>query len=408
MKIHLYKKLPIKWLLIVALILTVLSNWSYGNSYPIYVMITLLLAVLVYGEAFVHVTKKINLGEVLALMTVLVSLCAVFLGGLTVNAVKSCIMINISVLLPLAISSMEIDFEAGEKQICRAEWVGAAVVLLLPYMPGRWNSNSLGILIFQCATIGFLGFYLSTQKKYKLLALVYLAFCYAEVLSTGSRNSAMIMLLCLCLLLLPKKLLEVGWFYRLIYISAMLATVFAPNIMEFVFSNPQLMEKIEQFTSSFSDKAWGMDSHLNIILYVKNIFEDQDLLTRLLGQGVKSYHTHNLFYQSMFPYGIVGTACLYLFYAWIFELAYKLYKRNHDRLALACSVILVGHFLLQCAEVYMFGIESPFVLAFVPAGLILIRWNKWKHKNKTLPACQQLSENQYQAEKTMFESRPVR
>lgn len=368
-------------LLIWAAILTGLCGFAYGYSYIIYAILTLSLAALVYGIFFSHLKRKININELLLIMTLLITLPSA-IRHLSQGGVKSYVMINISLLLPLAISYMDIRYQNLPEQICRAEKIVFIVMLLLTQLPGEWNSNSIGIQYFICANVGFLGIYLSRNKRQKCLAIAFLSACFFMILSTESRNTGLIMLACIVLLLLPAKWLKKRWLYRLIYLGAMAATILAPYIMDFVFSSNVLMMHLLNFTSKFSDKGWSMDSHLAIILYVKDQFMRQDVYTQVFGTGMKLHLAHNLFYQCLFSYGILGTAMIYVFYIRIFETAFKLYKYHNNKLVLACAMAMVGHFLLQCAEVYMFGIESPYILAFVPAGIILHQYRLMKESHR--------------------------
>ena len=66
----------------------------------------------------------------------------------------------------------------------------------------------------------------------------------------------------------------------------MLATVFASDVMTYVFDNDELMKQLVEYTSSYSEKAWGMDTHLDLLIEVRGNFAELGFFTRLLGEGI--------------------------------------------------------------------------------------------------------------------------
>lgn len=62
---------------------------------------------------------------------------------------------------------------------------------------------------------------------------------------------------------------------------------------------------------------------------------------------------------------------MYISYIIIFEIGHKLIVEYNDTVIIGCCIILIGHFLMQIGEVYMWGSESAMVISLLPAGLIL-------------------------------------
>lgn len=234
-------------------------------------------------------------------------------------------------------------------------------------------------MIFSGISVAMLWFKFSTRIYSKIASVTYLGYATTLLLLTGCRNAGMVIIACFALLLLPNTFYKNRLIFRSLYIIPMLLTIVAAEFMKYVLTDAQLMNDVLSFTTSFSQKAWGMDTHYILLEKVAQRFQSFDLITQLFGKGIKTYHTHNLFYQCLLFYGYIGTCLIYIIYIYIFEVAFKLIRQFNDTIALSCFIILVGHFLLQVGEVYMLGAETANLMALLPAGVILQRWTKLKH-----------------------------
>lgn len=361
------KKISLQNLIILSYILSIICGWTYGNSYIGYALLSIGFAIFAYGNFIFNVIPRCSKIEFM----VIVILYITCLTSLLNNGVKSMIMVNISLVMPFAFSYLNINYRNIHKQIIFSSLINFLLVILMLRSREGWNSNSLAFMIFNGISIGFIWFKVTKNIISKICASIYLAVASLLLLSAGSRNAGIVIAICVLLLLIPNKILREKWLYRMIYLSAMLATVLASDIMAYIFENEEIMQQLVKYTSSFSEKAWGMDTHLTLLLSVKNNFSELSFFTQLLGEGVKTQHTHNLFYQSLYFYGYLGTMILYTMYIIFFEIAYKLIKKYNNNMIVGCYVILIGHFLMQIGEVYMWGSESAIVISLLPAGLIL-------------------------------------
>lgn len=363
------KKISLQWLLIISFVVTVICSWSYGNSYYLYVCTTVLLAGFSYFKFLSHSINGMTKIEFIVLCILAVN----FFAGLFNGPLKSVVMVDISLLMPFVLSYFNITYQISEKQLVRLAIVNLLIIILLSLNSNMWNLNALAIVIFCGISVGFIWFEYSETIKSKIVAVVYMAIAVFYLLSTECRSAGLVIVFCIVLLLIPRKILENRYIFRLVYFGAILATIFSLNIMEMIFNNIKILGHLIDFTSLFSDKTYGMSSHLQILEFVRGEFEHLDILSRLFGQGVKTQNCHNLYYQCLFFYGYLGTAFIYGFFVFIFETGYGIYKRSKDKLILACCIALIGHLLMQCSEVYMYGLETNFMITAVPAAIILNR-----------------------------------
>lgn len=379
-KISIKKYGTIQSLFIYGFLITVISNWAYGNSYLLYSIASLSIAAYAYLFFFLNIKKKESFKmRMLMLFLIFVN----FLVALWHGDLKSSFLTNISLIMPFTLSFKYYSYTDIEKQIIRASLFCLGIVLLIVLFLGEnWNSSSLGIMITIGTSVGYLWLILAKTIKSKIFASLYLFVSALFVFNTQTRNSALILMLIYVLLIIPKKFYQNTYFFRIIYIVAIVSTIIAPTIMEFVFNNPSLLNFITDFTTSISDKTYGMSSHLDVILYVQSCFNHFDIFTKIFGEAVKEYHSHNLYYQCLVFYGYFGTIIIYSFYIYLFEIGYKLFKKYNDKVALGCCIILISHFFMQCAEVYMHGLETTFVAVAIPAALIMNLNRKYKNFNK--------------------------
>ncbi|MCM1066926.1 MAG: hypothetical protein NC418_05040 [Muribaculaceae bacterium] len=278
---------------------------------------------------------------------------------------------------------MNINYQSFERQLIIASLINLAIIQLLFTNIYLWNSNSLAFMIFSGISVGMIWFKFSTGFLSKICSISYLAYATTFLLLTGCRNAGIVIMACFVLLLLPGGFYKNGLIFRTLYIAPMIMTIVAGEFMQQVLSDPKLTEELLAFTSSFSEKAWGMDTHYLLLEKVTQRFHNFDIITQLFGMGIKTYHTHNLFYQCLFFYGYVGTFLCYTFYVYVFEIAYKLIKLYNDTIVLCCFIALIGHFLLQIGEVYLLGSESVNLMALLPSGIILQRFVFRNYVKKT-------------------------
>lgn len=370
---------PFGVIAVICYIFTVLIGWSYGNSFPLYVSVTILLAIWVYYRFFVKRSIPFNPNIILIIKAIL---CVTLLTSIINGDMQSCVMVNVSLVFPLAFCTFDIDYRHFERQLIVVSLINLVIVNFLLATPEIWNPNSLAFMIFSGISVGMLWFKYTVKTVSKIGCIIYLGYATSMLLHTGCRNAGIVIIICFVLLLLPVRLYKSALIFRMLYISSMLLTVIAADFMELVLTDDQLMDELLSYTDSFSQKAWSMDTHYLLLESVTKIFHSYDILTQLFGMGVKTYHTHNLFYQSLFFYGYVGTLLIYIFYVYVFERAYRLIKDNDDIIALGCAIVLLGHFLLQIGEVYMLGAETCNLMALLPIVVILQRQIKNKNANK--------------------------
>lgn len=365
--------IPFGYLAIICYIFTIITAWSYGNSYAYYVVVSVVMAIFAYG-AFFSNRNQINRNIKQIITLVLFGSLAM---GLINGDVKSSIMVNISLLMPISLSTLSISYDNIQKQLLYASIVNLGLILLIGRNFASWNSNSLAFVIFCGVSIGMMWFKTAEGFKQLVCSSVYLMFATTLLLAAGSRNAGIVIIICYVMLLVPKRIYSDLSLFRITYITALLLTVFSVDFQMYILNDAQIMDNLQAYTTSFSNKAWGMDTHYILLKAVTSKFSSLDLFTQLFGTGVKAAHCHNLFYQCLFFYGYVGTTLIYLFYMYVFETAYKLIHYNNDIIVLSCFIILIGHFLLQIGEVYMLGAETANVMSLLPAGIILQRWNQY-------------------------------
>lgn len=370
-----YKGILFSALAIICYLCTIVTGWSYGNSYAIYVIVSIAMAIFAYAAFF---SNKNRINRNIKCIIILVLFGSLGLG-LRNGDLKSSVMVNISLLMPISLSTLNINYDDIQKQVFYVSIVNLGLIILLGSNFEYWNSNSLAFMIFCGISIGMMWFKISKRIIPHICSTVYLIFAMSLLLVAGSRNAGIVILVCYFMLLIPERIYKVKIIFRTIYIATLLLTVFSAAFQLYILNDAQIMDSLLSYTSSFSKKAWGMDTHYILLEAVSLKFASLDWFTQLFGTGVKAGHCHNLFYQCLFFYGYVGTTLIYVFYIYVFESAYKLIYNYKDIIALSCFIILIGHFLLQVGEVYMLGAESANVMSLLPAGVILQRWSQYKH-----------------------------
>lgn len=366
------RKLSFGLFAILCYLCTVITGWSYGNSYPVYVAVSVAMAIFAYSRFFLGKSRIDR--SVKGLITIIL-LLTLFLG-LVDGDLKSSIMVNISLIMPFALSSLNIDYANFAKKTIIASLVNLLLIYGLTLDFNAWNSNTLAFMIFCGLSVGMMWFKTGRGASNLIFSTLYLVLGSTFLFMTGCRNAGMVIIACYILLLLPDKVYKGCLFFRALYVTTLLMTVFAGDFMHYILSDEKIMDKIMSFTTSFSDKEWGMDTHYFVIEFIKAKMSGMDIFTLLFGSGIKTYHCHNIFYQCVLFYGYIGTALIYIFYIYVFERAYILFKDYNDVISLSCFIVLLGHWMLQIGEVYMLGGEAVVLMALLPAGVILQRWNR--------------------------------
>lgn len=377
---HIYShKIPFGLFAVICYLFTAITGWGYGNSYAVYVVFSVAQALFAYPVFF---SRRNRLNGTLKGLLIYVLFSSLFLGFIN-DDLKSAVMVNISLLMPVALSTLQLSYKRLSGQLAIASLVNLGVIYIICASFGALNLNSLAFMIFCGISIGMIWFKVAKGFKATALSCGYLMLGTSLLLVSESRNAGICIMICFAMLLLPVKLYKNALFYRTIYISVMLATIFATNFMIYILSDEEIMQYVLSFTSSFSQKEWGMDTHYILLQHVAENFAARDLFTQLFGTGVKIGHTHNLCYQCLTFYGYIGTTIIYAFYAYVYERAFKLIKNNGDILALSCCIVLTGHFLLQIGEVYMQGSETANMMSMLPVAVILQRWYSFRNTRRT-------------------------
>ncbi len=366
-KLRIRKTLTLSKVLGIAFLLSSVITYAYARSITsVYIALSLIIIIFAYFNYIKNYYKIDERCRLLVLLLLFVSL----VNGLINSNIKSSIMLNASLLLPFAISTLSIQY----KRIKNGFVVTCVLVLLFVVLQvntnmfGEINSNTFSFLAYMGISIAFIWFKLAKSKIYPI---VYLLVSYLFILQTGSRNIAIVILLCFLLLIVPENMFRNKLFYRTIYITAILYTVFAVHIMQAGFSIDTISNFLNEYTANFSEKVWTMESRVDFLLSIQEKLGNMSFIKKIIGEGICDHHGHNLFYQSVFVYGYLGTIIIYYVYFLIFEMAYKLIKAENNGVVLGCVIIMIGHFFIQGADVYMIGMESCIVMPAVIMGIIM-------------------------------------
>lgn len=366
-KLKISSQISLSGLLEMGFLLSFLMVYVYARSItPVYIVLSLIIICFSYTRFIRNYYQIDAMSRVLVLILLAISIVNSILHG----DVKSCVMLNTSLVLPYAVSTMRIKYVHIKRGIIVTSIAALICISLQVHTNvfGYINSNTLSFLAYMGISVAFLWF---KSARNKLYPIVYLGIGYYYILNTGSRNVAIVILICFVLLLLPESLYEKQWFYRTVYISAILYTVLALDIMEAGFANSEIARVLDEYVASFSEKAWGMESRVDFLTMRQEQVENMSFLEKIFGTGIVVRHGHNLFYQSMFTYGYLGTAIVYFLYVLIFEMAYRLIKAENDGIVIGCVIIMIGHFWIQGADVYMIGNECCSIMPFVIMGIIM-------------------------------------
>ena len=230
--------------------------------------------------------------------------------------------------------------------------------------------------------MGFMGVSLGIlwikTAKYKVIPLAIVIFGFWCTMSSGSRNVALVGLVCLLLLLLPKVAFRQPTAYIAICIIVFGYSIFAEDFMAWGFSKPKIYNFMIRFTDRYSEKAWEMAGRVEFLRKVQRMIAERNFLQKMFGTGTFTTHGHNMFYQCILDFGYIGTTFIYAMLFRVFKLGYKLIRKKQDDVALGCVIILWGTILLQGADTFMLGFEAYAVVPQVLMGIILHRYGIYR------------------------------
>lgn len=357
----------IETVLLVGALLNIIITWSYSSSLlPVYAGVSIIIAIFAYGNFFLKLSQ---IDGVYGLICIFLLFESFFTGVLMRSGLKSMIMVNMSLFLPVGISTLKIDITNAKKGACIISLLSFALMFLHVEtgILGHINSNTISFLAYILLSTGFIWY---EYSKAKIVPIFYFASCMMIFLRTGSRNAAITIVICFFLLALPKAIVKRKCIFRVIYGLALIYSFFALKVMEWGFNQPRISHYLNAFTSAFSEKAWGMEGRVYFFQKIAQKLDSLDFLTQLFGEGVCQHLGHNLYYQCVYMWGIVGTILIYLLLIYIFEIAYKEIIRG-NLLVYGCFIILVGHIILNGADVYLFGAETCQPLPMIILGIVL-------------------------------------
>lgn len=366
-----------------SLVMVYVYSQSIYYAYVILSLIMILFSYVIYLKNYHKVSEKCR-----GLITFVLA-CSL-INGILHGGIKSVVMLNVSLILAFALSTMNIKLVRVERALASVSLLAIAFVAVQVKFEilGYINSNTLSFLAYMGLSVSFI--WLKYTRK-KICPIIYLVISFWCFLQTGSRNVAIVILVCFVLLVVPQKLWLNKFFYRSVYIGIIAYTIFSMYIMELGFANMRIANFLNEYVQSFSEKGWELEKRIDDLASIQYLLRGMSAPERLFGKGILEYHGHNLFYQSLFVYGYVGTICIYGTYIVMFEMAYKLIKKGNNPIVLASIIIMLGHFLIQGADVYMLGLESCFAMPAVIMGLIMqqyrIMFNATKQEQKESVKC---------------------
>jgi len=374
------KRIDANKLMFIAVLLAVGITFMYSNSVTIlYGGVELIIA----GFCYLLILKKWRSIDPYLLLIALLLTGISFMNGVVRMEIKSVVLLSISLVLPLGIAVLPVRLVENNRSFRGAFVVGMIFCIMQQYWTifGYLNSNTTGFLAYMCVSVGFVWFLCSHNKILPALCILIGAVTSAN---SGSRNAAIVVAISIILLLLPKKWYKKKAFIRTVYLLVLIYTVFAAVIMEWGFNNEFISNLLTDYTEQYSEKAWEMAARVNFLHQIRNIIANMNIIPKLFGEGILMRHGHNMFYQSVFIYGYLGTIALYVFYIRIFEMARKLIANNDDKITLGCTIALLGCFMLNGADVFIIGSETCAVIPQVLMGVILLRYRAMTHPQESL------------------------
>ncbi len=366
-----------KLFVVAAVILSILITYTYAFVGIVYGVTEILLALVCYFLIFKNLKAPESL--IIGIFGILTTFS--FLNGILYGDLKSVLLLSLSLVLPISISVLDLEFSNDGKEFFLGFLIGLIIMFgqsSIGFL-GKINSNTFGFYCYMALSVGFIWY---KQARKKIIPLALILFGGYLSASAGSRNVAIVLLLMLILLFLPNRLFANKIFFRFLYLFALLYTVFAADIMGWIFGQEKLSAWFIEYTERFSDKAWGMEQRITFLREVRVKISRLSLYNKVFGEGVLNHHGHNMFYQSIFIYGYLGTFLLYAMYVRIFEMAYTLIKDNKDKIALGCVIALVGMFLLNGGDLFLVGTETCAIIPQVLMGIIMLRYRQYKQQKK--------------------------
>lgn len=370
------KPISIGLLMVITSLLSIFITYTYARSITLlYGGIEIALALICYFFIFKDLKAPDHWITIITASLMVIAL----INGIIYGDLKSVLLLSISIVLPLAISVMPIQQNDGNEQFKWGFLAGLALILLqsASLFFGEINSNTFGFYCYMAVSIGFVWY---KQAKNRVIPLLLIAVGAYLSAMTGSRNVAIVILLMLIILLLPDGFWKKKTVFRTIYILALFYTIFAADIMEWIFEQEKLSAFISKYTTSVSDKQWGMDTRIYFFKEIEYKISRMGWYNKLFGEGILNHHGHNMFYQAVFIYGYLGTALIYAMYIRIFEMAYKLIKKNNDKIVIGIFVALIGVFLLNGADLFLIGSETCAIIPQVLMGIIMLRYRNMMKK----------------------------
>lgn len=366
-------RIKISILTLLGVLLSFAIMYTYGNSMTsIYGAIELLIAFFCYLGFFQYLRRiDANLG-ILCLFVIFVA----WISGILSGDLKSTLLITTPLIMPLYISMFKIEYRSS------ADYIPVTVIAIaLTFLAiirgvfGYFNSNTLGFMGFMGISFGIIWV---KSARFKIIPILCVLLGILCANMSGSRNVAVVGLICIIFLLLPDAILKKRMIFYSITLLILLYTIFSADIMAWGFSIPELNDFLLDFTSNYSQKAWSMVSRVDYLRMVQESISQRGILLKLFGTGTLTMHGHNMFYQCVLEFGYIGTTLIYLMFIRIFRLAYLLIRKNQDNIVLGCVIALWGNFMLQAADVYLLGPETYAIIPQVLMGIILQRYTNYR------------------------------
>lgn len=363
------RKARVSSLTSLGIVYALFASFAYGYSYNAFLIASILILVYTYGLLIINL-KYVDYKSLLCILAIVV--ISIFNGFARDNLIDP-IVISPCLLLPLSISSLDFTDADSYKRYIPC----CLITILLVFLQietsflGDYNVNTLGFILYMGSSFTIVWLKLAYKKIYPLIIL---GISVLLMLKTNCRNAMLVMMLMIVLIFIPNVLYKKKVIFRSVYIVTMLYTIFVFSVLEFAFSNMYIARCLEFISSTFSSKTYGMDLRLEYFASIRAHLSDMSVWEKIWGRGINNGSGHNILYQGLFVYGILGTIIIYGFYIRVFEMAYKLFIENDDMVALGCFIGLIGNLLLQGADEYLICNPTCVVMPFIMVGLIMSRY----------------------------------
>lgn len=360
----------------IGIVYALLASFAYGYSYSSFMFASVIILTYTYGLLII-LSKKIDRVYLISILgIVFVSI----INGLIRGNLLDPIAVSTSLVLPLTISAIDIvDADNYRRYIPCCLITIFLVYLQLRYsFLGNYNVNTLGFILYMGSSFGVIWLKLS---KRKIIPYIYSLVSFLLMLKTDCRNAMIVMIIIALLVILPDTIYKKKWIFRAVYLSSITYTILAFSILQFAFNNKYLLNVLTNFSNRFSSKTYGMSLRIQYFTSVRIHLSELSSISKILGQGINNGSGHNMFYQGIFVYGFIGTILIYLFYIKVFEMAYILFLKNNDYVALGCFIGLIGNLLLQGADDYLICNRTCVVMPFIMVGLIMSRYRLFRKRD---------------------------